>query len=446
MKQKLVILGAGESGCGAALLGLKQGYDVFVSDAGNIKVQYQQELESIGVPFESGTHSMERILEAAEIIKSPGIPDTAEVVLAARKADIPVISEIEFAGRHTDAMKIIISGTNGKTTTTALTYHILKEAGLNVGCAGNIGDSFARMVAREQHDVYVLEVSSFQLDGMFRFHAHISVLTNITPDHLDRYEYDVAQYAGSKFRVANNQTEQDFFIYCADDPLTLQYMAQHDINSRKLPISIQQEFEYGAWTKAGTMHVKTNEKPPFTMTIHELSLRGIHNTYNSMASAVVAGLLDIRKEKIRDSLANFQNIEHRLEFAGRTKGVEYINDSKATNVNSAWYALESMERPVVWIAGGVDKGNDYEALRPLVREKVRVIIALGTDNRKIHEAFQKDVDMIVNTGSMEEAVHVASGLANRGDIVLLSPACASFDLFHNYEERGRLFKEAVKNL
>jgi UDP-N-acetylmuramoylalanine--D-glutamate ligase len=446
MNKKLVILGAGESGCGAALLGVRQGYDVFVSDAGTIKEHYRKELESLGVPYESGTHSSERILQATEIIKSPGIPDKAAIVVAAREARIPVISEIEFAGRYTDALKIIISGTNGKTTTTALTFHILKEAGLNVGCAGNIGDSFARMVATQKHDIYVLEVSSFQLDGMYDFRAHISVLTNITPDHLDRYEYDVAKYAASKFRLANNQTAQDYFIYCADDPLTLEYMKQQRINSRLLPFSIKTAFEYGAWAKDGSIHVKTNENPPFTMTIHEMSLRGIHNTYNSMASAVVAGLLDIRKEKIRESLANFQNIEHRLEFAGRIKGVEYINDSKATNVNSAWYALESMERPVVWIAGGVDKGNDYEALRPLVREKVRVIVALGVDNRKIHEAFQKDVDMIVNTGSMDEAVHVASGLANRGDIVLLSPACASFDLFHNYEERGRLFKEAVRNL
>jgi UDP-N-acetylmuramoylalanine--D-glutamate ligase len=446
MKQKLVILGAGESGCGAALLGVKQGYDVFVSDAGSISEIHLNELQNLGVAYEQGGHDFTRILEADEIIKSPGIPDKAPVVAAARAAGIPVISEIEFAGRHTDAMKIIISGTNGKTTTTALTYHILKAAGLNVGCAGNIGDSFARMVAQHDYDVYVLEVSSFQLDGMHDFHAHISVLTNITPDHLDRYDYDVAKYAASKFRLANNQTTQDYFIYCADDPLTLEYKKQHRINSRLMPFSIKHEFEYGAWAKGGSIHVKTNENPPFTMTIHEMSLRGIHNTYNSMASAVVAGLLDIRKEKIRESLANFQNIEHRLEFAGRIKGVEYINDSKATNVNSAWYALESMERPVVWIAGGVDKGNDYEALRPLVREKVRVIIALGVDNRKIHEAFQKDVDMIVNTGSMDEAVHVASGLANRGDIVLLSPACASFDLFHNYEERGRLFKEAVRNL
>lgn len=446
MKDKLVILGAGESGCGAALLGVQQGYDVFVSDAGTIREHYQKELEAMGVPYESGTHSTSRILAAREIIKSPGIPDTAPIIMAARKAGIPVISEIEFAGRFTDAVKIIISGTNGKTTTTALTYHILKEAGLNVGCAGNIGDSFARMVATQQHDYYVLEVSSFQLDGMYNFHAHISVLTNITPDHLDRYDYDVAKYAASKFRLANNQTEQDYFIYCADDPLTREYMPQHTINSKLLPFSNLQTFDYGAWISEGSICVKTNENPPFTMTIHELSLRGIHNSYNSMASAVVAGLLDIRKEKIRESLANFQNIEHRLEFAGRIKGVEYINDSKATNVNSAWYALESMERPVIWIAGGVDKGNDYNALRALVRDKVRVIVALGTDNRKIHEAFQKDVDMIVNTGSMEEAVHVASGLANRGDVVLLSPACASFDLFHNYEERGRLFKEAVRNL
>jgi UDP-N-acetylmuramoylalanine--D-glutamate ligase len=438
-------LGAGESGCGAALLGLKQGYDVFLSEGAVLKDRYRLELDGWGVPYESEGHDPARILAANIIVKSPGIPDTHPVVVRAREEGIPVISEIEFGGWHTDAVKVIISGTNGKTTTTALTHAVLKTGGLNVGLAGNIGNSFARMVAEELHDYYVLEVSSFQLDGMFDFHAHISVLTNITPDHLDRYNYDVDLYAASKFRLGRNQTSADYFVYCADDPLTLQYMEQQRIEARRIPISLDRQLSMGAWSDGQQLHFQL-ENNPFDMNIQELALRGRHNAYNSMAAAVVGGLLDIRKEKIRDCLANFQNLEHRLEFVARVRGVEYINDSKATNVNSAWYALESMDKPVIWIAGGVDKGNDYKDIRPLVNSKVRIIVALGTDNRKIHEAFRKDVDMIINTSSMEEAVHVAAGLALPGETVLLSPACASFDLFSNYEERGRLFKEAVRNL
>lgn len=438
-------MGAGESGCGAALLGLKQGYDVFLSEGGVLKDRYRAELEHWGVPYESEGHDAARILKADIIVKSPGIPDNNPLLVRARGEGIPVISEIEFGGWHTDAVKIIISGTNGKTTTTALTHAVLKQGGLNVGLAGNIGNSFARMVAEEQHDYYVLEISSFQLDGMFDFHAHISVLTNITPDHLDRYNYDVSQYAASKFRLLRNQTASDYFVYCADDPLTLEYMQQRHIPVQCIPISLEKQLDPGAWSDGQQLHFNLTNNP-FDMNIQELALRGRHNAYNSMAAAVVGGLLDIRKEKIRDCLANFQNLEHRLEFVARVRGVEYINDSKATNVNSAWYALESMDKPVIWIAGGVDKGNDYKDIRPLVNSKVRIIVALGTDNRKIHEAFRKDVDMIINTGSMEEAVHVASGLALPGEAVLLSPACASFDLFSNYEERGRLFKESVRNL
>jgi UDP-N-acetylmuramoylalanine--D-glutamate ligase len=365
--------------------------------------------------------------------------------VVARGKGIPIISEIEFAGRYTQAKMICISGTNGKTTTTLLTYHILKNAGLNVGLAGNIGKSFARQVALENHDIYVLEVSSFQLDGNFNFRAHISVLTNITPDHLDRYDYDISKYAGSKFRLTLNQQAEDYFIYCADDSISQEYMHLKTGNATLLPFSVKNSCAPGAYVTNNTLHIQHN-KQNITINMEEISLRGIHNTYNSMAAAVVASLLDVRKESIRESLCNFQNAEHRLEFINRVNGVEYINDSKATNVNSAWYALESMEKPVVWIAGGVDKGNNYKELKALVKDKVRYIICLGLDNIKIHQAFQDDVDMIINTMSAKEAVHVASRLAQKGDCVLLSPACASFDLFDNYEDRGRQFKEAVKNL
>jgi UDP-N-acetylmuramoylalanine--D-glutamate ligase len=379
------------------------------------------------------------------MVKSPGIPDKAPMVQAAVKKGIPVISEIEFAGRYTEAKMVCISGTNGKTTTTLLTHHILKNAGLNVGLGGNIGKSFARQVAEENHDIYVLEVSSFQLDGNYNFRSNISVLTNITPDHLDRYEYKLELYAASKFRLTRNQQSSDYFIYCADDPVSRQFLDQKTGEATVLPISVTKPCNPGAYVKNNTLFIHNN-KQTITINMEEISLRGIHNTYNSMAAAVVASLLDVRKETIRESLCNFQNAEHRLEFVTRVNGVEYINDSKATNVNSAWYALESMDKPVVWIAGGVDKGNNYKELKALVKEKVKYIICLGLDNIKIHQAFQDDVDMIINTGSAKEAVHVASRLAKKGDCVLLSPACASFDLFDNYEDRGRQFKEAVRNL
>ncbi len=438
-------MGAGESGTGTAVLAKAKGWNVFVSDLGQIQDVYQHELNENGIQWEEGKHTEALILDADEIVKSPGIPDKAPMVVVARGKGIPIISEIEFAGRYTQAKMICISGTNGKTTTTLLTYHILKNAGLNVGLAGNIGKSFARQVALENHDIYVLEVSSFQLDGNFNFRAHISVLTNITPDHLDRYDYDISKYAGSKFRLTLNQQAEDYFIYCADDSISQEYMHLKTGNATLLPFSVKNSCAPGAYVTNNTLHIQHN-KQNITINMEEISLRGIHNTYNSMAAAVVASLLDVRKESIRESLCNFQNAEHRLEFINRVNGVEYINDSKATNVNSAWYALESMEKPVVWIAGGVDKGNNYKELKALVKDKVRYIICLGLDNIKIHQAFQDDVDMIINTMSAKEAVHVASRLAQKGDCVLLSPACASFDLFDNYEDRGRQFKEAVKNL
>lgn len=438
-------MGAGESGTGTAVLAKAKGWDVFVSDMGKIADNYLDELNKIDVRWEQGQHTESEILSADEIVKSPGIPDKAPMVQAAFKKGIPIISEIEFAGRYTEAKMVCISGTNGKTTTTLLTYHILKNAGLNVGLGGNIGKSFARQVAEENYDIYVLEVSSFQLDGNDKFRSHISVLTNITPDHLDRYNYQLELYAASKFKLTQNQQSSDYFIYCADDPISMQYFSMKTGAAAALPISITGEYHPGAYVKKNTLFIHNN-KQTMTINMQEISLRGIHNTYNSMAAAVVASLLDVRKENIRESLCNFQNAEHRLEFVNTVNGVEYINDSKATNVNSAWYALESMEKPVVWIAGGVDKGNNYKELKALVKEKVKYIICLGLDNIKIHQAFQDDVDMIINTGSAKEAVHVARRLAEKGDCVLLSPACASFDLFDNYEDRGRQFKEAVRNL
>ncbi len=447
MNQILVILGAGESGTGAAILGQKQGWTVFVSDFGGIDEDYKRELDQRGIEWEEKQHSMDRILQADLVVKSPGIPDKAPVVKALKEKQIPVISEIEFAGRYTQATLIAISGTNGKTTTTSLTYHILKQAGLNVGLGGNIGTSFAWQVAEKDFDFYVLEVSSFQLDGNDKIKFHIACLTNITPDHLDRYDYILDNYIDSKFRLTLNQTAEDYFIYCADDELTQRGMERHapEIKSQLIPFSHDKTLEYGAYLSQQIMHILLKNNT-YTMNTQDFNLRGRHNGYNSMAAAIMASLIDVRKENIRESLSNFQNLEHRLESVGKFNGVEYINDSKATNVNSTWYALESMDRPVIWIAGGVDKGNNYADLKPLVKDKVKLIICLGMDNRKIHQAFQSDVDMIINTMSAQEAVHVASRLSENGDVVLLSPACASFDLFENYEERGRLFKQAVKNL
>jgi UDP-N-acetylmuramoylalanine--D-glutamate ligase len=448
LSKRLVILGSGESGTGAAILAKQKGFNVFVSDMGLIPEHLKEELTTHAISFEEGNHTDELILNAEEIIKSPGIPNTANIIQKVIEKKIPVISEIEFAGRYTNAKKICITGTNGKTTTTLLTYHLLKKAGLNVACGGNVGTSFARLVAEKEYDYYVLELSSFQLDDMHAFKADIAVLTNITPDHLDRYEYDLQKYVDSKFCITQNQTEQDYFIYCADDELTTNHLATFNIEAKALPFAFAKEVHPGAFIKTGEIISSTDKENlnQFTMYINELSLRGRHNAYNSMAAAIIGQVLNIRKETIRESLSDFQNVEHRLEPAGTIGGVEFINDSKATNVNSSWYALESMEKPTIWIAGGVDKGNDYTLLKELVKDKVRIIVCMGLDNRKIHEAFGADVDMIVNTTSAKEAVHVAHKLAKPGEVVLLSPACASFDLFKNYEDRGRQFKKAVRDL
>lgn len=448
MSKQIIILGSGESGTGAALLAAKQGFDVFVSDSDKIAEPYKKELDAAGISYEEGGHSMKRILNADEIIKSPGIAPTVPLIQSALEKGIPVINEIEFAARFTNAKLICITGTNGKTTTTSLAYHVLKTAGLNVAVGGNIGTSFARLVADGQYDYYVLEVSSFQLDDMYETKAHVGVLTNITPDHLDRYGV-MEHYISSKFRITRNQTKDDYFIYTADDPITAQNLDLIKGKAQQLICAYDKHNHYGAYIEDGmlmchTPNIETNN--PFIMYSNELSLRGRHNGYNSMAAAIIGQVLNIRKETIRESLMSFQHVEHRLEHVLTIGGVEFINDSKATNVNATWYALESMEKPTIWIAGGVDKGNDYSLLKPLVKEKVRIIVCLGIDNRKIHEAFSSDVDMIVNTTSAREAVHVAQKLARSGEAVLLSPACASFDLFKNYEDRGRQFKQAVKEL
>ena len=437
-------MGAGESGTGAAILGMVQHFEVFVSDHSHIDEKYKNELNEYSIIWEEGQHSLDKILQADVVVKSPGIPDTISLIQKIKQANIEIISEIEFASRYTDAVLIAISGTNGKTTTTSLAYHILKNAGLNVGLGGNIGKSFARQVALENFDYYVLEISSFQLDGNKSIRFHIACLTNITPDHLDRYENNIDNYIASKFRLTLNQTNEDYFIYCADDELTKIGLKKHPFQSNLVPFSLVEEPVFGSYCTENQLHINLHQK--YTIPMQDLTLRGKHNNYNSMAAAVIGSLIDVRKDSIRESLSNFQNLEHRLEIVSKIGGIEYINDSKATNVNSTWYALESMDKPVIWIAGGVDKGNDYKDLKPLVKDKVKLIICLGIDNRKIHQAFQSDVDLIINTMSAKEAVHVASRMAEMGDAVLLSPACASFDLFENYEDRGRQFKQAVRNL
>ncbi len=445
-KTKIVILGAGESGIGSAILARKKGFDVFVSDRSKIKEKYKNVLLQNEIEFEEEKHTLNLINQASEIIKSPGIPDNIPFLLELKKKGVPVISEIEFAGRYTEAFIIGITGSNGKTTTTLLTYHILKSAGLNVGLAGNIGQSFAWQVAEKSYDYYVLELSSFQLDGINRFKSNIAVLLNITPDHLDRYNYQFENYAASKFRIADNQLDSDAFVYCADDEVIQQLLSNSVPKSRLYPFSIKQKMNReGAYSdgKKIEINIHTNK---INMTLEELALQGKHNVYNSMAAGISAKLVGIRKETIKKCLADFQNVEHRLEFVASISGIEFVNDSKATNVNSTWYALESMQNKVVWIAGGIDKGNDYEILRQMVREKVKAIICLGIDNAKIHDAFSGDVETIVDVQSASEAVNMAYSLAESGDSVLLSPACASFDLFENYEDRGHQFKAAVNSL
>jgi UDP-N-acetylmuramoylalanine--D-glutamate ligase len=445
MSGRIVVIGAGESGTGAAILAAAKGFDVFVTDIGSIKNEYKSDLESHNIKWEEKTHTKKLIENASEVIKSPGIPDDTELIQSLRKKNIPVISEIEFAGRYTDAFNICITGTNGKTTTTMLTYHILKKSGLNVGLGGNVGKSFARNVAEANYDYYVLELSSFQLDGMHDFCADISILLNITEDHLDRYAFDMDAYVDSKFRIASNQDESKSFIYCADDGNIIKAMQRKEINATKIPFSIKEKMDFGAWLNNNEIKINLFDNS-FNMNIFDLALQGKHNIYNSMAAAIAANVLNLRKDVIRESLSDFQNVEHRLEFVGMVHGIEFINDSKATNVNSTWYALECMTKPVVLILGGKDKGNDYAMLKELVRDKVKAIVCLGVDNKKIHKAFKDTVEVIKDAASADEAVQTAYSLGQSGDVILLSPACASFDLFINYEDRGRKFKQAVKAL
>ena len=442
---KITILGGGESGTGAAVLARVKGFDVFLSDSGSIPEQQKKRLVEWDIPYEEGGHTLGKILDAAEIVKSPGIPDTAPVIRAAKEAGIGIISEIEFAGRYDRAKKICITGSNGKTTTTSLIYHLLQLAGMNVGLGGNIGKSYAYQVATCDYDIYVLEISSFQLDNMYDFKADIAVLTNITPDHLDRYDYKLENYVRAKFRITRNMYKDDCFIFCSDDEITVGHLNDIVIKAKMLPFTQRGTVEEGAYVDDGRMVVKYGARE-CRIFLNELALQGRHNLYDSMAAAIAGKVMDIDDEKIREGLKTFKNIEHRLEKVATVNGVLYINDSKATNVNSAWYALESMDRPVVWIAGGTDKGNDYAQLYELAAKKVKALICLGVDNRKLHESFSGIVPEITDASSAEEAVKKAYGMAENGDVVLLSPCCASFDLFKNYEERGRLFKEAVRNL
>lgn len=445
MSKRLVILGAGESGVGTAILAQKKGFDVWVSDAGTIKEKYKEVLSNYEIPFEEGKHTEAEILKATEVVKSPGIPDKAPLVVKLKEAGIPVISEIEFAGRYTNAKTICITGSNGKTTTTMLTYHLLKEAGFNVGLAGNVGKSFAWQVAEANYEYYVLELSSFQLDGMYDFRAHVAVLLNITPDHLDRYEYKFQNYIDSKFRIIQNQTEDDFFIYWDEDPVIQKELNKKKIEAKCLPFGWREAPENGAGVTDNQLVINWNKKT-FDMSIFDIALQGKHNTYNSMAASLSAKVLEIRDEKIRACLTDFKGVEHRLEYFLKVHGIQFINDSKATNINSTWYALESINKPIVWIAGGVDKGNDYSELMELVSDKVKAIVCLGKDNSKIVEAFTGKVSDIIETQSITDAVRAAYYLAKNGEIVLLSPACASFDLFENYEDRGMQFKKAVRDL
>ena len=441
----MAILGGGESGVGAAILAQKKGYEVFLSDLGKIKTKYKNVLSNYEIDFEEEKHSAGRILNVGLVVKSPGIPETAPLIIQLKEKGIPVISEIEFGGRYSSAKTICITGSNGKTTTTLLLYHILKSAGLNVGLAGNVGKSFAWQVAVENHDVYVIELSSFQLDGMYDFKADVSVLMNITPDHLDRYGYDMQNYTNSKFRVIQNQTKSDYFIFCADDEVIQKEIKNREIIPALIPFSLQKPAEIGAGIIENQIIININ-KNHFSMSILDLSLHGKHNTYNSMAAGIASMLFEIRDDQLRESLSDFTGVEHRLERFLKVHGIEFINDSKATNVNSTWYALESVHKPIVWIVGGIDKGNDYSMLERLAKDKVKAIVCLGKNNKKIHDSFEGVVKNIVDASNMEEAVKAAYYLARNGDTVLLSPACASFDLFDNYEDRGIQFKKQVRNL
>jgi len=443
--KRLVILGGGESGVGTAILGKQKGWEVFLSDKGSLKPHYRETLNKEGIQWEEGTHTEEKILSADVIMKSPGIPDKAPIIKKAHEKGIAVISEIEFASQYTDSLIVGITGSNGKTTTTLLTYHIFKEAGLQVGLGGNIGYSFAELVATENPPYYVLEISSFQLDGIEHFAPHIAVLLNITPDHLDRYDYKFENYIDSKFRIAMNQTENDYLIYDADDEVITQWLSTHTIKSKLIPFSIEKELPQGAFLKDNKIYIML-ENQTTEIDVEEISLRGKHNIKNTMAASVAARLVNIRNNSLRESLKGFKGAPHRLEEVKVVDGVTYVNDSKATNVNSVFYALDTIKTPIVWIVGGQDKGNDYNSLLPYVHEKVRAIVCLGVDNTPIIQSFHNTIGTLVETRSMDEAVKLAQGFAQEGDTVLLSPACASFDLFKNYEERGDLFKAAVQKL
>ena len=442
---RIVVLGGGESGVGSAVLAKVKGFDVFLSDMGKISETYAALLNEWNIPYEEGKHSEELILNADEVIKSPGIPSTAAMVRKIEDKGINIISEIEFAGRYDSAKKICITGSNGKTTTTSLIYHLLQQAGLNVGLGGNIGKSYAYQVATEKFDIYVLELSSFQLDNVYDFKADIAIITNITPDHLDRYGHDMENYVKAKFRITRNMSSDDCFIFCSDDEITINHLNQIVVKAQKLPFTQKTEVEQGAFVKDDRMIVRYKEEE-CDMFLQELALGGRHNVYNSMAAAIAAKVMDIDNEAIRNGLSTFQAVEHRLEKVLSIGDVLYINDSKATNVDAAWYALECQTRPVVWIVGGTDKGNDYESLIPLAQEKVKAMICMGLDNKKFHDSFEAVVPQMHDVTSAEDAVKLAHKLAAAGDVVLLSPCCASFDLFKNYEDRGRQFKEAVRKL
>ena len=442
---RIVVLGGGESGVGSAVIAKVKGFDVFLSDMGKVSEKYAEILNEWEIPFEEGRHSEELILNADEVIKSPGIPATAPMVQKIEGHGINVISEIEFAGRYDSAKKICVTGSNGKTTTTSLIYHLLQQAGLNVGLGGNIGKSYAYQVATEQHDIYVLELSSFQLDNVYDFKADIAIITNITPDHLDRYGHKMENYVKAKFRITRNMSSDDCFIFCSDDEITINHLNQIVVKAQKLPFTQKEEVSQGAFVKDDRMIVKYKDEE-CDVFLKELALGGRHNIYNSMAAAIAAKVMDIDNEAIRNGLSTFQAVEHRLEKVLSIGDVLYVNDSKATNVDAAWYALECQTRPVVWIVGGTDKGNDYASLVPLAQEKVKAMICMGLDNRKFHDSFEGVIPQIYDVTSAEDAVRKAHELASAGDVVLLSPCCASFDLFKNYEDRGRQFKEAVRRL
>jgi len=443
---RIIVLGGGESGTGSAILARKQGFDVFLSDNGPIKTKYKEMLYNYDIPWEENKHTERLILETDEVIKSPGIPERSQIIQTIRKKEIRIISEIEFASRFTRAKKVCVTGSNGKTTTTSLIHHMMKKAGLNAGLAGNIGRSFALQVAEENYDYYVLELSSFQLEGMYDFKADIAILLNITPDHLDWYDFNMQHYVDAKFRITQNLSEDEFFVFCSDDEITVKELEKIVVKARELPFALKKNDKEVAFIDdEDSLRIEYGNKD-FSMSVQDLALKGKHNQYNSMAAGITGSVLKIRNELIRESLMDFQGVEHRLEKVVSVHGIQFINDSKATNVNSTWYALESLTSKAVWIAGGIDKGNNYEEIIDLVGEKIKALICLGKDNEKLHKAFDQHIETVIDVPNMEEAVQKADYLAGKGETVLLSPACASFDLFENYEERGWKFKEAVRKL